>query len=134
MGRHEGTVALAPSSLGKRNPILRCELRELRLEEPAQDFRTLFKVACDRELSHIAFDPNQAPWLHHGTDIVEDNTRNCNRRQYRQHHGKYATERRADKYGRSDLERGQHGRKVGECDSNSVVVGMAIVFGLAMTA
>jgi len=27
--------------------------------------------------------------------------------------------------GRSDLERGQHGREIGECDSNRVVVGMA---------
>jgi hypothetical protein len=72
--------------------------------------------------------------LDHGTDIVEDNTRNWNRRQYRQHHGKYATKRRADKYGRSDLERGQRGREIGECDSNRVVVGMAIVLGLAMTA
>ncbi len=93
-----------------------------------------FEVACDRELSHIAFDPHQALWLHHGTDVVEDNTGDCNRRQYRQHHGKYATKRRADKYGRSDLERGQDCREVGECDSNSVVVGIAIVCGLAVTA
>ena len=69
-----------------------------------------------------------------GADVVEDDTGDCNRRQYRQHHGKYATKRRADKYGRSDLERSQDCREVGECDSNSVVVGIAIVLGLSVTA
>jgi len=29
---HERTAVLAPSALGKRDPILRCELRELLLE------------------------------------------------------------------------------------------------------
>ena len=29
---HERTAVLVPSALGKRDPILRCELRELRLE------------------------------------------------------------------------------------------------------
>jgi hypothetical protein len=32
MGRHECAVVLTPSALGKRNPIVRRELRELRLE------------------------------------------------------------------------------------------------------
>src|SRR5712671_30779 len=107
MGRHEGTVALAPSSLGKRNPILRCELRELRVEPPAQDFPTLLEGARHGELSHIVLDPHQALQLDDGTDVVEDNTRDRGRRQYGQHHRKYATKRRADKYGRSDLEGGQ---------------------------
>src|SRR4029077_589787 len=31
MGRYERTVVLTPSALGKRNPIVRRELRELRL-------------------------------------------------------------------------------------------------------
>jgi hypothetical protein len=73
-------------------------------------------------------------WLHHGTDVIEDNTGDCNRRQHRQHHGKYATKRRPDKYGRSDLERGHDCREVGERDSNRVVAGIAIVLGLAVTA
>jgi hypothetical protein len=37
--------------VGKRDPILRCELRELRVEQPAQDFRALPKVPRDGELS-----------------------------------------------------------------------------------
>ena len=80
MGRHEGTVALAPSSLGKRNPILRCELRELRVEPPAQDFPTLLEGARHGELSHIVLDPHQALQLDDGTDVVQDNTRDRGRR------------------------------------------------------
>src|SRR5262245_41362387 len=134
MGRHECTVVLTPSALGKRDPILTCELRELRLEQPAQNFRALFEIACDWELSHIALDPHQARWLQHGPDVVEDYTGDCDRRQCCRHHGKYATKRRAYKYGRSDLERGQHCREVGEGSSNRVGLVIAIVLRLAVTA
>jgi hypothetical protein len=43
----QSAAVLAPGALGKREPILRCELRELRVKSPAQDFRTLLEVAWD---------------------------------------------------------------------------------------
>jgi hypothetical protein len=127
-------MLVVPSPLGKRDPILGSEVGELRLEQPAQDLRALFEVACGRELSHPAFNPHQAPRLHHRTDVVEDNTCGSGRRQHSPHHRKYATKRRADKYGRSDLESDQDRREVGECKPNSVLVGISIVLGLAVTA
>jgi hypothetical protein len=53
---------------------------------------------------------------------------------YRQHHGGEAAVGSADEYGRRNLERNQYGREVGECDGKRVVVGIAIVFGLAVAA
>jgi hypothetical protein len=53
---------------------------------------------------------------------------------YRQHHGEQAAVGGANEYGRRDLERNQDGREVGERDGKRVVVGAAIVFGLAVAA
>src|SRR5262249_40807119 len=131
---HQSAAVLAPRALGKRDPILRCELRELRVEPPPQDFRTLLEVAWDRKLSQIALDPHPALRLDDRTDVVEDGTADSRRPPYGQHHGEKAPVGGAEKYGRRDLERDQDGREVGERDGKRVVVGVAVVFGLAVTA
>jgi hypothetical protein len=125
---------LAPGALSKRDPILWCELRELRVEPPAQDFRTLLEVAWDGQLSDIAFDPHQPLQLDDGTNVIEDDTGDGRRSPYPQHHGEEAAVGGAEEYGRRDLERDQDGREVGECDGKRVVVGVAIVFGSAVAA
>src|SRR5258708_15137520 len=96
---------VAPGALGKRDPILRRELRELRVEPPAQDFRALLEVAWDGQLSDIAFDPHQSLRLDDGTNVVEDDTGDSCRSPYRQHHSEEAAVRGAEKYGRRDLKR-----------------------------
>ena len=88
----------------KREPILRCELGELRVEPPAQDFRTLLEAAWDGKLSDIAFDPYQALRLHDRTNVVEDDTGDSRRPPYRQHHCEETAVRGADEYGWRDLE------------------------------
>src|SRR5215471_5629306 len=113
---HQSAAILAPGALSERDPILWCELRELRVEPPPQDFRTLLEVARHRKLSHIALNPHPAPRLADRADIVEDGTADGRRPPYGQHHGEKATVGGAEKYGRRDLERDQDGRKVGECD------------------
>src|SRR5438876_12059388 len=90
---HESAPMLAPSALGKRDPIPRCELRELRIEPPTQDFRTLLEVAWDRELFDIPFDPHPALRLHDRTNVVEDDTSDSRRPPYRQHHSEEARRR-----------------------------------------
>src|SRR5690349_23481860 len=109
---HQSAAVLAPSALGKRDPILRCELRELRAEPPPQDFRTLLEVAWDGKLSHVALDPHPALRLDDRADVVEDDTADSRRPRYGQHHGEKATVGGAEKYGRRDLERDQDGREV----------------------
>src|SRR5262245_54236109 len=131
---HQSAAVLAPGALGKRDPVLRCELRELRVEPPAQDVRTLLEAARDRELSHIALDPQQTRRLDDRTDVVEDDAGDRARPPYRQHHGEEAAVGGAEDYGRRDLERDHDGREVGECDRERVVVGVTVVFGLAVAA
>jgi hypothetical protein len=87
---------LAPGALSKRHPILRCELRELRVEPPAQDFRAFLEVARHGELSDIAFDPHPALRLDDGTDVVEDDTSDRRGPPCRQHHGEQAAVGGAD--------------------------------------
>src|SRR5258708_18001214 len=103
---------VAPGALGKRDPILRCELRELRVEPRAQDFRTLLEVAWDGQLSDIAFDPSPAVRLHDRANVVEDDAGNSRRPPYRQHHGKEAAVGGAEENGWRNLERDQDGREV----------------------
>src|SRR5207247_10616823 len=81
---HESSSVLAPGALGKRDPILRCELRELRVEPPAQDFRTLLEAAWYGQLSDIAFDPYPAVLLHDRPNDVEDAAGNSRRPASRQ--------------------------------------------------
>src|SRR5262249_57482669 len=69
-----------------------------------------------------------------GGDMGEEGGADGRRPPYGQHHGEKATVGGAEKYGRRDLERDQDGRKVGERDGKRVVVGVAVVFGLAVTA
>src|SRR6516164_5268158 len=71
---HQSAAVLAPGALGKRDPILRRELRELRVEPPPQDFRTLLEVARDRKLSQITLNPHPALRLDDRADVVEDGT------------------------------------------------------------
>src|SRR5438874_11021631 len=82
---HESAPMLAPGALGKRDPIPRCELRELRIEPPTQDFRTLLEVAWDRELFDIPFDSHSALGLHDRTNVVEEDNSDIRRQQYRLH-------------------------------------------------
>ena len=125
---------LAPRALGKRDPILRYEFGELCGEQPAQDLRTLRKIARDGELSHIALDLQQSPRLDDGTDVVEDDPGNSGRPRYRQHHREYAAMGSADEYGWRDRERGQDRREIGEVDAKCIIIGIAVVFGLAVAA
>src|SRR6266568_4627541 len=131
---HQSAAVLAPGAPGQRDPILRCELRKLRVEPPAQDVRTLLEAARDGELSHVALDSQQALRLDDRTNVVEDDTGDRRRPPYRQHHGEETAVGGAEEYGRRDLERDQDGREVGECDGKRVVVGIAIVFGPAVAA
>src|SRR6516164_5143274 len=79
---HKSVATLAPSAAGKCDPILRCELREVCVEQPAQDFPTLLEVPRGRELSPKTLDPQlelqQALRLDDGTDVVKNDT--CNGR------------------------------------------------------
>src|SRR6516165_12718733 len=99
---HQPAAVLAPGAPGKRDPILRCELRELRVEPPPQDVRALLEAAWDGELSQIALDPHPALRLDHRTNVVEDDTGDRRRPPYRQHHGEEAAVGAAEKYGRRD--------------------------------
>ena len=53
---------------------------------------------------------------------------------YRQHQREYAAMRSADEYGWRDRERGQDRREIGEVDAKCIIIGIAVVFGLAVAA
>src|SRR5262245_20489457 len=115
-------------------PVVAAPFGKLVGEAPSQGVGCRGKARELRQFADIGLDPHQALKLYHRADVVEHAAGDRGRSGGGQKHRQDAAARGSDECRPADVERGEHGKHVGELDLQIVVRRLAVVVGFAAAA
>src|SRR5262249_27934926 len=119
---------------GEGGPVVAAPFGKRVGEPPLQGVGCRGKARELRQLADITLDPHQALKVDHRADVVEHAAGDRSRSGDSKEHGQDAAARGSHECRPADVERGEHGKDIGEFDRQIVVRRLAVVVGFAAAA